>query len=127
MLLADRRLLVVLDNAGSEAQVRPLLPGSPSCGVLVTSRGRLTGLEGARLVDLDILSPEAAVELLARVAGPGRAAAESDAAAAIVGYPPTAGMGATAPAPSTGAARAARSCSVRPKASASRRSVSLRG
>jgi tetratricopeptide (TPR) repeat protein/transcriptional regulator with XRE-family HTH domain len=86
MLLADRRVLVVLDNAGSEAQVRPLLPGSPSCGVLVTSRGRLTGLEGARLVDLDILSSEAAVELLGRVAGLGRVAAEPDAAAAIVGY-----------------------------------------
>jgi tetratricopeptide (TPR) repeat protein len=86
MLLADRRVLVVLDNAAGEAQVRPLLSGSPNCGVLVTSRGRLTGLEGARLVDLDVLSPEAAVELLGRVAGPGRVAAEPDAAAAIVGY-----------------------------------------
>jgi tetratricopeptide (TPR) repeat protein/transcriptional regulator with XRE-family HTH domain len=85
-LLAGQRVLVVLDNAASEAQVRPLLPGSPTCRVLVTSRARLVGLEGARLVDLDILSPEAAVELLARVAGPARVAAEPEAAAAIVGY-----------------------------------------
>jgi tetratricopeptide (TPR) repeat protein len=86
MRLADRRVLVVLDNAVGEGQVRPLLPGSPTCGVLVTSRARLTGLEGARLVDLDILRPRVAVELLARVAGPARVAAEPDAAAAIVGY-----------------------------------------
>jgi hypothetical protein len=86
MLLADRRVLVVLDNAAGEAQVRLLLPGSSTCGVLVTSRARLTGLEGARLVDLDILPPRVAVELLARVAGPVRVAAEPDAAAAIVGY-----------------------------------------
>ena len=85
-LVADRRLLVVLDNAAGEAQVRPLLPGSPTCRVLVTSRARLTGLEGARLLDLDILPAQAAVELLARVAGPARTAAEPDAAATIVGY-----------------------------------------
>jgi tetratricopeptide (TPR) repeat protein/transcriptional regulator with XRE-family HTH domain len=84
--LADRRVLVVLDDAASEAQVRPLLPGSPTCRVLVTSRARLTGLEGAQLLDVDILPLDAAVELLARVAGPARITAESDAAAAIVGY-----------------------------------------
>jgi tetratricopeptide (TPR) repeat protein len=54
--------------------------------VLVTSRARLTGLEGAWLLDLDILSPQAAIELFARVGGPARVAAEPDAAAAIVGY-----------------------------------------
>ena len=85
-LLADRRVLVVLDNAAGEAQVRPLLPGSPSCGVLVTSRARLTGLEGARLVDLDVLPLGPAVELLGRVAGHDRVAAEPDVAVAIVGY-----------------------------------------
>jgi tetratricopeptide (TPR) repeat protein/transcriptional regulator with XRE-family HTH domain len=85
-LLAGRRMLVVLDNAAGEAQVRPLLPGSPTCGVVVTSRARLTGLEGAHLLDLEVLPPRAAVELLARVAGPDRVAAEPEAAAAIVGY-----------------------------------------
>jgi tetratricopeptide (TPR) repeat protein/transcriptional regulator with XRE-family HTH domain len=85
-VVADRRMLVVLDNAAGEAQVRPLLPGSPTCRVLVTSRARLTGLEGAQLLDLDILAPQAAIELLGRVAGPGRVAAEPDAATAIVGY-----------------------------------------
>jgi transcriptional regulator with XRE-family HTH domain len=85
-VVADRRMLVVLDNAAGEAQVRPLLPGSPTCRVLVTSRARLTGLEGAQLLDLDILAPQAAIELLARVAGPGRVAAEPAAATAIVGY-----------------------------------------
>jgi tetratricopeptide (TPR) repeat protein/transcriptional regulator with XRE-family HTH domain len=85
-LLADRRVLVVLDNAAGEAQVRPLLPGSSNCGVLVTSRARLAGLEGARLVDLDVLPDAAAADLLARVAGVDRVAAEPAAAAAIVGY-----------------------------------------
>src|SRR5262249_19529753 len=82
--LADRRLLIVLDDAACEAQVRPLLPGTPGCAVLVTSRARLTGLGGAQLVDLDIYEPEESVELLARVAGPERVAAEPAAAREIV-------------------------------------------
>jgi tetratricopeptide (TPR) repeat protein/transcriptional regulator with XRE-family HTH domain len=71
-LLAGRRALVLLDNASSEEQVRPLLPGSPTCLVLVTSRSSLLGLvaaEGARRVHLDVLGPAEARELLARVAG----------------------------------------------------------
>ncbi|MDQ4094314.1 MAG: NB-ARC domain-containing protein, partial [Actinomycetota bacterium] len=82
--LADRRLLIVLDNAACEAQLRPLLPGTPGCAVLITSRARLAGLNGSRLVDLDILEFDQAVELLARVAGPLRVAAEPGAAREIV-------------------------------------------
>ena len=84
--LADRRVLVVLDNAASEAQVRPLLPGTPGCGVLVTSRARLAGLEGAQLINLDELEQPQAVELLGRIVGADRVAAEPDAAAQIVGF-----------------------------------------
>lgn len=82
--LADRRLLIVLDNAACEAQLRPLLPGTPGCTVLVTSRARMAGLNGNRPVDLDILEPDQAVELLGRVAGPLRVAAEPGAAREIV-------------------------------------------
>jgi DNA-binding SARP family transcriptional activator len=82
--LADRRVLVVLDNAASEAQVRPLLPGSRGCAVLVTSRARLGGLEAAHSLTLDVLDPEQAVVLLARLAGPERVATEPEAARQIV-------------------------------------------
>jgi tetratricopeptide (TPR) repeat protein/transcriptional regulator with XRE-family HTH domain len=82
--LAGRRVLVVLDDAASEAQVRPLLPGSPACAVLLTSRTRLAGLEGAWLLHVDALDTGPALELLGRIAGAGRVAAEPDAAAAIV-------------------------------------------
>jgi DNA-binding SARP family transcriptional activator len=82
-LLADPRVLVVLDDAAEEAQVRHLLPGSPGSAVLVTSRGRLAGLEGAHHLDLEILAPRHALELLEKVAGPDRVAAEPDAAGAI--------------------------------------------
>lgn len=91
--LAGRRVLVVLDNAADEAQVRPLLPGEPGCAVMVTSRGRLAGLEGARLVDLEILESDAAFELLANAAGPGRLSGERRAGEEIVrlcGYLPLA-------------------------------------
>lgn len=83
-VLADRRMLVVLDNAGSAAQIRPLLPGSPSCGVLVTSRARLAELPGAYRLYLDVLELEEAVALLAAVVGAERTTAEPDAAQEIV-------------------------------------------
>jgi DNA-binding SARP family transcriptional activator len=83
-LLAGRRLLILLDDAACEAQLRSLLPGSPGCAVLVTSRARLAGLGGAQLVELDVFEPDQAVELLARVAGPQRVAAEPAAAREIV-------------------------------------------
>jgi DNA-binding SARP family transcriptional activator/tetratricopeptide (TPR) repeat protein len=81
-VLADKRVLVILDNARDAAQVRPLLPGSPSCLVLVTSRARLPGLaatEGAQLLPLDVLTGTEAQELLAGRLGE-RASAEADAA-----------------------------------------------
>jgi DNA-binding SARP family transcriptional activator/tetratricopeptide (TPR) repeat protein len=84
-LLAGARVLVVLDNAAGETQVRPLLPGSPSCAVLVTARRTLSGLEGAGRLELDMLAPEEAVELLGRVSGGGRVAAEAVEALEIVG------------------------------------------
>jgi DNA-binding SARP family transcriptional activator/tetratricopeptide (TPR) repeat protein len=83
-LLAGRRVLVVLDNAASEEQVRPLLPGSATCAVVLTSRTRLTGIEGAQRIDLDVFPARDAMALLARVAGAGRVADEADAAAELV-------------------------------------------
>jgi tetratricopeptide (TPR) repeat protein/transcriptional regulator with XRE-family HTH domain len=71
-LLAGRRVLVLLDNASSEEQVRPLLPGSASCAVVVTSRDRLAGLvarDGARRLDLGVLPAVEAVALLGNLIG----------------------------------------------------------
>ncbi|MDH6112709.1 DNA-binding SARP family transcriptional activator [Kitasatospora sp. MAP12-15] len=64
---AGRRLLLVLDDAEGEAQVSALLPGSPSCAVLVTARARLAELPGARPVVLDRLAPAEALRLLRRL------------------------------------------------------------
>jgi hypothetical protein len=86
-LLAGRRALVVLDNASSAEQIRPLLPGSATCLVLITSRDRLAGLaatEDARLLILDVLDPEEAMELLARTAGAERVSREPEKAAEVV-------------------------------------------
>ena len=74
--LADTRTLIVLDNAATEAQVRPLLPGGGSCLVLITSRRRLRGLDDARTLSLDLLSAPDAVALLRAVAGPERIPAD---------------------------------------------------
>jgi tetratricopeptide (TPR) repeat protein/transcriptional regulator with XRE-family HTH domain len=92
-LLADRRMLVVLDNAADEAQVRPLLPAGAGNAVLVTSRVRLAGLTPAEVIDLGVLPPEQAVELLGKIVGASRVAAEPEAAsqlAALCGYLPLA-------------------------------------
>ena len=86
-LLDGRRILVVLDNASSVEQVRPLLPGTPSALVVVTSRDALAGLvarHGAQRLDLDLLPLEDAVALLGVLIG-ARVAAEPDAAAALAG------------------------------------------
>jgi len=82
--LAGRRFLLVLDDAGAESQVRPLLPGTPSSAVLVTSRSRLHGLSGAGLVCLCVLDHEEALDLLAGVIGQARVLAEPDAASTVV-------------------------------------------
>ncbi|WUH98636.1 tetratricopeptide repeat protein [Spirillospora sp. NBC_00431] len=81
--LAGRRILIVLDNAAAEPQVRPLLPGTPTAAVLITSRNALLGLEGAKLLNLDVLSPVHAVELIANIIGEQRVAAEPDVAVEI--------------------------------------------
>src|SRR5262249_8454884 len=87
-LLAGKRVLVVLDDARNEDQVRPLLPGSSLCMVIVTSRSQLTGLaagEGAHVLSLGVLTACAAREFLASRLGQEPIAAEPHAAAELVG------------------------------------------
>lgn len=82
-LLAQRRVLVLLDNARDSEQVRPLLPGGAESLVVVTSRRRLDGLvvrSGARVLPMETLPTEAALELLDRAGSPGRSTSEPDAA-----------------------------------------------
>jgi hypothetical protein len=82
-LLAERHMLIVLDNAADAAQVRPLLPGAPGPLVLVTSRGRLSGLtarDGAARITLRPLAPAQAILLLGRIVGHDRVSAERQAA-----------------------------------------------
>ncbi|MFJ3669382.1 AfsR/SARP family transcriptional regulator [Streptomyces sp. NPDC090106] len=86
-LLADRRVLILLDNAADADQVRRLLPGSPDCLCLVTSRNRLTGLmvtDAARPLGLGLMSRAEAEDLLSNRIGVGRVAAAPDAVADIV-------------------------------------------
>ncbi|MEV0322481.1 AfsR/SARP family transcriptional regulator [Streptomyces sp. NPDC050658] len=86
-LMADHRVLILLDNARDADQVRPLLPGAPGCLTLVTSRNRLTSLaaaEGAHLLTVDLLTPGQAQDLLTGRLGARRVAAEPDAVQEIV-------------------------------------------
>jgi transcriptional regulator with XRE-family HTH domain/tetratricopeptide (TPR) repeat protein len=90
-LMAGRRLLIMLDDARNAAQVRPLLPGTAGCAVVITSRSSLTDLESARLLDLGILARADARALFARIVGSARAEAEpaavQDVLAACGGLP----------------------------------------
>lgn len=81
--LAGLRALVVLDNAGTADQVAPLLPNGSHCLVLITSRRRLVGLDEGRPSSLPVLDADEAIELLGRVAGMERIAAEPEAAAEV--------------------------------------------
>ena len=92
--LANRRVLVVLDNASAEAQVRPLRPGGQGgSALLITSRSRLSGLEAVQPVSIDVFSSEEALKFLARIVGQERIDAELPAARRIIrlcGYLPLA-------------------------------------
>ena len=85
-LLAGRRMLVILDNARDSEQVRPLLPGSPGCVAVVTSRNQLTSLiaDGARPVTVDVLTVADARRMLARHLGRARLAAQPHAVQQII-------------------------------------------
>jgi tetratricopeptide (TPR) repeat protein/transcriptional regulator with XRE-family HTH domain len=86
-LLADRRVLVILDNARDEEQVRPLLPGGAGCMTVVTSRRQLVGLaaaDGAHLLELDLLTDAESLELLVARLGPSPVSEKGEAAARIV-------------------------------------------
>ncbi len=82
--LTGRRVLILLDNAKDTAQVRPLLPGSSSCAVLVTTRNRTPDLASTRFVDLNVLEDTEALALFAKVVGEERATAEPDATAEVL-------------------------------------------
>lgn len=83
--LAERRMLVVLDNAASERQIRPLLPGAGGSAVLVSSRSALAGIEGAHRVGLDVLPDGEALDLLARASGDDRTRRDPTSAHRIIG------------------------------------------
>lgn len=85
-MLASKGLLVVLDDVTSEDQVHPLLPGSPNCAVIVTSRMRLSGLSGADWIDVDMFDTDKSMELLAKIVGPERVQAEQGAAIELVQF-----------------------------------------
>jgi DNA-binding SARP family transcriptional activator len=75
-LLADRQMLILLDDAHDAAQIRPLLPGEPGCAVVITSRRRLTALDEAQAVPLDVLEQADAETLFRSIVGADRLLAE---------------------------------------------------
>lgn len=82
--LAQRRMLMVLDDAASEQQVRPLMPGMAACAVVITSRHRLGALVGTTRWTIPLLAPDDALRLLTALVGADRAKREPEAAAAIM-------------------------------------------
>jgi DNA-binding SARP family transcriptional activator/tetratricopeptide (TPR) repeat protein len=82
-LIADRKVLVVLDDAAGESQVLPLLPANGNAAVIVTSRSRLAGLAGATRVEVDVFEPDQSLNLLARIVGAARVQAETEAAEVV--------------------------------------------
>ncbi|BFU45613.1 class III lanthionine synthetase LanKC [Krasilnikovia sp. MM14-A1004] len=83
-LLANRRVLVLLDNAAGDDQASALIPGSPTCGVIINSRRRIGATLGAAVLNLDVLDFEQSLSLLSRVVGDRRISAEPEASAALV-------------------------------------------
>lgn len=86
-LLADKQMLIVLDNARDAEQVRPLIPGARGCAVVITSRSQLAGLvasDGACQLGLDVLDPDEARQLLGSTIGESQVAAEEEAARRLV-------------------------------------------
>jgi DNA-binding SARP family transcriptional activator/tetratricopeptide (TPR) repeat protein/energy-coupling factor transporter ATP-binding protein EcfA2 len=83
-LTANRRMLFVLDDAASAAQIRSLLPGSATCAVLVTSRKRLSDVAGATVVELGVLPPSEALSLFESIVGVDRVMADPVSASAII-------------------------------------------
>ena len=82
--LTGRRMLILLDNARDAAQVRPLLPGSASCAVLVTTRNRTPDLASTRFVDLNVLADTEALALFSRIVDDSRPGDEPDATAEVL-------------------------------------------
>ncbi|MGW0810985.1 BTAD domain-containing putative transcriptional regulator [Nonomuraea sp. NPDC002799] len=82
-LLADRRVLTVLDDVGSESQVLPLLPGAHSSAVIISSRSRLAGLPGAIHIDVEIFDSAQSLDLLSSIAGAERVQSEPEATMAL--------------------------------------------
>ncbi|MFJ9840984.1 AfsR/SARP family transcriptional regulator [Kitasatospora sp. NPDC101155] len=83
-LLANRRMLILLDNARDADQIQPLIPGVSGCAVLATSRSRLAGIPGAQLFDVEELTPDEALALFSAIVGDQRVAAEPEAAMKVV-------------------------------------------
>lgn len=83
-LVADKRILIVLDSVGNEQYVRPLLPGNMRCGVIVATRSRRAVLPGAHNIHLDLFSPELSLELLSHIIGRDRVNAEPESAKELV-------------------------------------------
>ncbi|GAA2751011.1 AfsR/SARP family transcriptional regulator [Kitasatospora cinereorecta] len=83
-LLADKRMLILLDNAKDARQLLPLIPGVSGNAVMVTSRSRLAEIPGAHLVDIEELTPDEALALFSAIVGIERVAAEPEAALAVV-------------------------------------------